>query len=114
MFLNRQWAVFRVSTWCLFALWLLFGGAELAEQAHLTAELAGEDQQASDQDEDALTQLASGLRSSVQIDLSPCGLADTAIPELIACSEYGSPRQEPLVHGPPSLRLHQYISVYRI
>jgi hypothetical protein len=114
MFLNRQWAVFQATTWCLFAVWLLFGGVELAEQAQLTVEWAGEDQEASDQDEAALTQLASGVRSTGQIDLLPCGLVHTASHEFVDCSEDGSRRPEPLVHGPPSLPLHQYISTYRI
>ncbi len=113
MLLNHQWAVFRRTTWCLFVLWILFGGMELAEQAHVISELAGEDQQDSDQDEDALAQLSSGLRSEVpSLTVSPFGLAVITMPELVAC--YGSARQQPLVHGPPSLRLHQSISVYRI
>lgn len=114
MFLNRQWAVFQATTWCLFALWLLFGGVELAEQAQLTVELAGEDQEASDQDEAALTQLASGVRSTGSLDLLPCGLVHTASPEFVDRSVDGSKRHEPLVHGPSFLRLHQYISTYRI
>lgn len=115
MLLNPQWAVFRRTTWCLFALWLLFGGAELAEQAQVIAELAGEDQQDSDQDEDALTQLSSGLRSEVpSLTAFFVGPTDTAMAELVACCLCGSSRQQPLAHGPPSLRLHQSISVYRI
>ena len=115
MLLNPQWAVYRRSTWCLFALWLLFGGVELAEQAQVIAELAGEDQQDSDQDEDALTQLSSGLRSEVpSLNVSSFGFTNTVSPEFVACFECASSRQQLPGHSPPSLRLHQSISIYRI
>jgi hypothetical protein len=115
MFLNGQWAVFRATTWFLFALWLLFGGVELAEQAHVISELAGQDQQDSDQDEDALAQLASGLRSDLSgLEVHHFAMAGAAVDQSVACSVCGSPRQQLLVHGPPSLRLHQSLSIYRI
>jgi len=115
MLLDRQWAVFQRTTWCLFALWILFGGVELAEQAQVISELAGEDQQDSDQDEDALSQLSSGLKSEVaDLYVVLFGVADTEIPELVMCFECPSPRRQSHGHSPPSLRLHQSISIYRI
>lgn len=94
MLLNHQWAVFRRTTWCLFALWILFAGVELAEQAHVIAELAGEDQQGSEQDEDALAQLSSGLRSEVpSFTVASFGLPNTEMPELVACCMCRWPHQ---------------------
>jgi hypothetical protein len=90
MLLHRRTAVLSLTIWCLLISWLCFGGLELLEQVNLMPEVA-------DLDEAALSQLASGLKSDV--------------PSLDA--PYNIPLAK-MVHSPPSLRLHQQLSVYRI
>jgi len=90
MLLHRRTAVLSLTIWCLLISWLCFGGLELLEQVNLIPEVA-------DLDEAALSQLASGLKSDV--------------PSLDA--PYNIPLAK-MVHSPPSLRLHQQLSVYRI
>ena len=90
MLLHRRTAVLSLTIWCLLISWLCFGGLELLEQVNLMPEVA-------DLDEAALSQLASGLKSDV--------------PSLDA--PYHIPVAK-MVHSPPSLRLHQQLSVYRI
>lgn len=88
--MHRRTAVLCLTTWCLLASWFCFGGLELLEQVNLMPEVV-------DLDEAALSQLASGLKSDV--------------PSLDA--PYNIPLAK-MVHSPPSLRLHQQLSVYRI
>jgi hypothetical protein len=90
MLLHRRTAILSLIIWCLLISWLCFGGLELLEQVNLMPEVA-------DLDEAALLQLASGLKSDV--------------PSLDA--PYNIPLAK-MVHSPPSLRLHQQLSVYRI
>jgi hypothetical protein len=90
MLLHRRTAVLSLTIWCLLISWLCFGGLELLEQVNLMPEVV-------DLDEAALSQLASGLKSDV--------------PSLDA--PYNIPLAK-MVHSPPSLRLHQQLSVYRI
>jgi hypothetical protein len=90
MLLHRRTAALSLTIWCLLISWLCFGGLELLEQVNLMPEVA-------DLDEAALSQLASGLKSDV--------------PSLDA--PYNIPLAK-MVHSPPSLRLHQQLSVYRI
>jgi len=90
MLLHRRTAILSLTIWCLLISWLCFGGLELLEQVNLMPEVA-------DLDEAALLQLASGLKSDV--------------PSLDA--PYNIPLAK-MVHSPPSLRLHQQLSVYRI
>ena len=90
MLLHRRTAVLSLTIWCLLISWFCFGGLELLEQVNLMPEIA-------DLDEAALSQLASGLESDV--------------PSLDA--PYNIPLAK-MVHSPPSLRLHQQLSVYRI
>ena len=90
MLLHRRTAVLSLTIWCLLISWLCFGGLELLEQVNLMPEVA-------DLDEAALSQLASGLKSDV--------------PSLDA--PFNMPLAK-MVHSPPSLRLHQQLSVYRI
>ena len=90
MLVHRRTAVLSLTIWCLLISWLCFGGLELLEQVNLMPEVA-------DLDEAALSQLASGLKSDV--------------PSLDA--PYNIPLAK-MVHSPPSLRLHQQLSVYRI
>ncbi|TMQ29708.1 MAG: hypothetical protein E6K65_08115 [Nitrospirae bacterium] len=90
MLLHRRTAILSLTIWCLLISWLCFGVLELLEQVNLMPEVA-------DLDEAALLQLASGLKSDV--------------PSLDA--PYNIPLAK-MVHSPPSLRLHQQLSVYRI
>jgi hypothetical protein len=90
MLLHRRTAILSLTIWCLLISWLCFGGLQLLEQVNLMPEVA-------DLDEAALSQLASGLKSDV--------------PSLDA--PYNIPLAK-MVHSPPSLRLHQQLSVYRI
>jgi hypothetical protein len=90
MLLHRRTAVLSLTIWCLLISWLCFGGLELLEQVNLMPEVA-------DLDEAALSQLASGLKSDVPSIDAP----------------YNIPLAK-MVHSPPSLRLHQQLSVYRI
>jgi hypothetical protein len=90
MLLHRRTAILSLTIWCLLISWLCFGGLELLEQVNLMPEVA-------DLDEAALAQLASGLKSDVPSLDDP----------------YNIPLAK-MVHSPPSLRLHQQLSVYRI
>ncbi|MBA2252488.1 MAG: hypothetical protein H0W13_07260 [Nitrospirales bacterium] len=116
MVLDIQWAFFRSTAWCLLGLWLLFGVLELAEQVHTMPEWATEGQHDLDLDEAALAQLATGLKSQ-----SPTlNIPDLQASEIVGPEHFCAPplwelsRLDPAVRRPPSLRLHQHISVYRI
>jgi hypothetical protein len=112
-----QAPLFRFTLWGLLSLWVFFGCLELAEQLHIVPEAAEEDQAHQDLDEEALIQLASGLKSDAA-RLSTHGCA-SAIVEMAAFA-YTSPARtvcqlgRSMRHGPPSIRRHQQLSVYRI
>ena len=70
-----------------------------------------------DQDEVALSQLASGVKSegsshTVTHDISSSMVATETAVRLLLPNVCQSVRL--MVHSPPSLRLHQQLSVYRI
>ena len=115
--LRRRTVVLSLTIWCLFVSWLCFSSLELLEQVNLIPETAAEDQDGEDLDESALAQLASGPKSVVlSLDTpSDTPLANKAIEPTVGLSV---PRVHQfvrwLVHSPPSLRLHQQLSVYRI
>ena len=117
MFMNRRMPIFGLTVWCLLLLWTFFGGLELAEQLHFVPETVAEDLEGQDLDVQVLSQLASGLKS----DVPSLGAPDHAS-VLIAVAEptfttaFTTVHQiERLTrHGPPSLPLHQQLSVYRI
>ena len=73
--------------------------------------------QVEDQDEMALAQVGSGLKSEVtsQDDTVSAPVAIQAA-ESIASLSFSTAHQfvRLMVHSPPSLRLHQQVSVYRI
>ena len=103
--------------WCLFASWLCFSGLELLEQINLIPETAAEDQDGQDLDETALAQLASGLKSVVLSLDSPCDTPlanETTEPAVWLSAPRVHQFVRSMVHSPPSLRLHQQLSVYRI
>ena len=96
--------------WCLLFSWVCFGGLDLLEQVNLMPEVE-------DQDEVALSQLASGLKSEVSsLDVTyDTSLAGAVTEPAVRMSVH--PVQQfirLIVHSPPSLRLHQQLSVYRI
>ena len=114
---HRRTAVLCLTTWCLLASWLCFGGLELLEQVNLIPEGAAEDQEGQDLDEAALSQLASGLKPEVpSLDaaygtpLAREGAEPAVWLSLHTVHQLG----RLMVHYPPSLRLHQQLSVYRI
>ena len=115
--MHRRTVVLSLTMWCLLASWLCFGSLELLEQVNLIQETAAEEQDGQDQDEAALSQLASGLKSDLPSLDVPCG---TPLPkegaELDASlSLHIVHRLDKLMaHSPPSLRLHQQLSIYRI
>lgn len=109
----------RVMTWGLLSLWLFFGGIELGEQLNLVVESVEAEDGGRDLDDEALAQLASGLKSDLHSLRAPCwnAVAVEPIPSAraVCMSPLHGSRTEP-AHGPPpsSLRVHQQISVYRI
>lgn len=106
--------VLSLTIWCLLFSWLCFGVLEVLEQLNFMPEVE-------DLDEVALLQVASGLKSAVSSH-------DTTFPATIAvANEVAEPavwlsvntppqfgRLILQAHGPPALRLHQQLSVYRI
>lgn len=96
---------------------MFFGGLELAEHLHLVQETAAEDQEHPDLDAEALSQLASGLKSAVPNRGAPC---DASV--IIAVAEPAFSHSFNPVHqlkrltrdGSPSRPLHQLLGVYRI
>lgn len=96
-----------VISWGLFSVWLFFASLALAEQMNLTKETSAHDEQ-------ALSQLASGLKP----DVSHCGdrVSDLVTAETSAPFSFVSPHQvtRDIVLTFPALRLHQRVSVYRI
>src|SRR5215813_2346245 len=95
---------------CLFSLWLLFGCLELVEQLNIMPEVE-------DQDEVALALVGSGLKSEAASpdDIVSAPVANLADESIVWFSPVPVHQFLPLMtHSPPSLRLHQQLSVYRI
>lgn len=117
MFMTRRTPGVAFTLWCLLLLWIFFGGLELAEQFHLVQETAAEDQEHPDLDAEALSQLASGLKSAVPNRGAPCDAS-----AIIAVAEPTVSHACTTVHqltrlmrdGSPSRPLHQLLGVYRI
>jgi hypothetical protein len=117
MFMHRRTVVLNLTMWCLLASWLCFGCLELLEQVNLIPETEAEDQTGQDLDEVALSQLASGLKSDLPSLDIPCGtlLPKEGVQAAVWLSLHRVHQLNRLmVHSPPSLPLHQQISVYRI
>ena len=117
MLTNHRTVLLSLTMWCLLATWLCFGCLELLEQVNLIPETAAEDQDGQDLDEAALSQLASGLKSDLpSLDvsrgtpLSKEGAEPAVWLSLHPVHQLGMLK----VHSPPSLRLHQQLSIYRI
>ena len=117
MTLSRNQSLFVCVIGSLLALWALFGCLELAETVASMDQLVSEDQEEQDADQDALAQLAYGLRSdsssveiavsSPVIDETPTELSPLATTFRFELNRRNHP-------SPPSLLIHQRISVYRI
>ena len=115
--MNRRTLVFGLTLRCLLSVWLGFGCLELAEQFNLVPEASAEDQAEQDLDRDALSQLASGLKPDVpSLGVRDCVSVPSAVTESIFAISLNTIHQlKPLLlHDPPSLPLHQQLSVYRI
>ena len=108
--MNRRAPVFNLTLHSLLFLWLFFGCLELVEQLQLVPETGVEDQTGQDQDEDALSELASGLRSDVPLLLTGDNNREPTISvSLTRVNQFTYPNPPP-----PSLPLYQQCSVYRI
>jgi hypothetical protein len=117
MFVNRRTPAFSLALWCLLSLWIFFGCLELAEQLHFVSEIVAEDQEHQDQDEEALFQLASGLKSNVPSLGAPCCVSlsgEVSEPAFSISLNTVHQLQRLMLHGPSSLPLYQRLSVYRI
>jgi hypothetical protein len=96
---------------------MFFGCLELAEQLQVVPETAAEDQERQDLDEEALSQLASGLKSALPPLSAPRDASVIiAVAEPTTSISFTTLHQlERLTrHDPPSLPLYQQLSVYRI
>ena len=116
MFRTRRASLFTFPIWSLLFAWLFFGCLELAELAYAAPEAAVEEQAEQDLDQEALAQLASGLKPDILSLDVPC-VQDLAEAAELPLGFSTCPRYSRVLrwgHGPPSLRLHQQLSVYRI
>jgi hypothetical protein len=115
--MHRRTTVLCLTSWCLLASWLCFGGLELLEQVNLIPEDAAEDQDGQDLDEAALSQLASGLKSqfpSLNATYDTSLTKEGAEPAVCLSSYPVHQLGRLMVHWLPSLRLHQQLSIYLI
>ena len=112
MRLNPQARAFCLTLWCLLLLWMFFGALVMAEELQVITETAAEDQE--DLDEEALSLLASGLKSTV-LPLHIPSFAFSAIVSELLLSAFTAPAFPLLeLDDPPSQPLYQRLSVYRI
>ncbi len=115
--MNRRTSILRCTLWSLLSLWAFFGCLELIDESHIFPAVVEDAQEGEDFDEEALAQLASGLKS----DLSGLEtLNSTSAPSAVV-QPAGAPSERPIPlcarfrrHGPFSLPLYQQLSVYRI
>lgn len=100
--------------WCLISVWLLYAGLELAEELTILEKAQSSEQ---DLDLEALLQIGSGLKSDIPALHTPVTLLTTiSAPECSLFHAMPMPQEhdDPLEQRGPSLRLHQFLSVYRI
>ena len=116
MFRTRRASLFHLPIWSLLFAWLFFGCVELAELAYFAPEAATENHAEQDLDQEALSQLASGLKPDILSLDAPSALCLAEAAEFPLDFSTGPLHSRVLRwgHGPPSLRLHQQLSVYRI
>lgn len=117
MFMNRRTSVFHFTLWGLLSLWVFFGCLELIDESHIIPAIVEDAQEGEDFDEEALAQLASGLKS----DLSGLETPNSASTPRAVVQPVGTLSEKPICscarfgrHGPSSLLLYQQLSVYRI
>ena len=117
MFMIRRASIVHFPVWSLLFAWLFFGCVELAEQVYGETEAAVEEQAEQDLDQEALSLLASGLKPDVPSLDAPgcasCAATDAEFPFRLSADPLHQ-REQRWGHNPPSLRLHQQLSVYRI
>jgi hypothetical protein len=106
-----------LTLWSLLSLWIVLGCLELAEELHVFPEITAEAQEGQDLDEEALLQLASAVRSDVpSLGVPVYASVTVAVTEsnfsISTDTVYQLERR--VFRGPPSLPLHQQLSVYRI
>ena len=107
---DRRTGLVLVTSTSLLAAWLFFGCLALADQINLTPETSA-------QDEHALVQLASGLKTdvpSVEGWLSSAVIATTNTSRSLFFTDAVHQIDRTTVQDLPALRLHQRISIYRI
>ncbi len=112
--LSRHLPVFFLIAWCLLAVWLLYGGLELAEELQL---LVKRQPCAQDLDMEALLQLASGLRSdATPLEDQPILSRTADVVESASLMSVSTVTTENRQRRQTisSLRLHQFLSIYLI
>ena len=115
--MNARTPLFGLALWSLLCLWVFFGGLELVEQLQVIQETDAEDQQGRDLDEEALSQLASGLKSNVPILATPSVTVVSFVVPPSSVSVFQptvQPHSQLLLRHPSLLPLHKQFSVYRI
>lgn len=112
--MNRRSSTCLLIVWCLLSLWLFYGGLELAEELKLAVKVQP---CAQDLDMECLLQLASGLKPDVPTLVNQPLLSETAEavkPSLLTPTHTIDRETRYAVQVSSSLRLHQYLSIYRI
>lgn len=97
--------------WCLISVWLFYAGLELAEECQVFVKTQASEQ---DLDLEALLQIGSGLKSDIPALLTPVVLLTTIRAPEYSWFQVHQEQNDPLGQRCPSLRLHQFVSVYRI
>lgn len=118
MFMNRRFSVFGFPLGCLLSVWMFFGCLELIENSHIVPALLEDAQESEDYDEDALAQLASGLKSDF-LNFQTLNFTSTHIPVSLSSISPSVQMLFPLMrvirHESSScLPLTQQLSVLRI
>lgn len=117
MIMNRGARIFRLTLLSLLSLWVFFGCLELLDESQIIPAIAEDAQEGQDYDEEALAQLASGLKSDLLL-LEPFSsirvLSAVVQPAVTPSTKKTRPCAHLVRHGPFSLPLYQQLSVYRI
>ena len=117
MYVNRHSKLFRLTLWSLLSIWAAFGSFEFAEAIEVLDEIVTGDATHQDLDEQALAQLASGIKSDVPaLDAVPCASCSITFVSATPSCKTVTYQQSPdlITPGPPFLPLYQQFSVYRI
>lgn len=117
MYVNRHSKLFGLTLWSLLSIWAAFGSFEFAEAIEVLDEIVTRNATHQDLDEQALAQLASGIKSDVlALDAVRCATCSIAFVSATPSCNALTYRQSPdlIIHGPPFLPRYQQFSVYRI